>query len=98
MICVMSSPRIRPLALCVFRKEGSIFISKGYDPKKDETFYRPIGGGIEFGENGRQAVVREVQEDPQRRGCRWGHSLNREAPCILPESSRFSRGSGISLN
>jgi 8-oxo-dGTP pyrophosphatase MutT (NUDIX family) len=59
----MSSPKIRPLALCIFRKENSIFISKGYDWKKDETFYRPIGGGIEFGEYGEQAVTREVQEE-----------------------------------
>lgn len=59
----MSSTRIRPLALCVFRRENSIFLSEGYDPRKSETFYRPIGGGIEFGELGREAVAREIQEE-----------------------------------
>lgn len=59
----MDSPRIRPLALCVFRKGDLIFVSEGYDPKKQETFYRPIGGGIEFGEQGVQAAAREVHEE-----------------------------------
>lgn len=55
--------RIRPLALCVFRREDMIFVARGYDAHKDETFYRPIGGGIQFGERGRDAVVREVKEE-----------------------------------
>ena len=55
--------RIRPLALCVFRRGDKIFVSRGYDAHKDETFYRPIGGRIEFGERGRDAVAREVREE-----------------------------------
>ena len=55
--------RIRPLALCVFQREGMIFVARGYDAHKDETFYRPVGGRIEFGERGRDAVVREVREE-----------------------------------
>ncbi len=57
--------RIRPLALCVFRRGDKIFVSRGYDSHKDETFYRPIGGRIEFGEQGAEAVVREVSEEIQ---------------------------------
>ena len=30
---------------------------------KDQTFYRPIGGGINFGERGADAVIREVREE-----------------------------------
>lgn len=55
--------RIRPLALCVFRREDKIFVARGYDARKDETFYRPVGGRIEFGERGCDAVIREVREE-----------------------------------
>ena len=59
----MKKRRIRPLALCVFQREGKIFVSRGYDAHKDESFYRPIGGRIEFGERGRDALAREVREE-----------------------------------
>ena len=55
--------RIRPLALCVFRRGDLIFVSRGHDKSKGETFYRPIGGKIEFGETARDAVAREVMEE-----------------------------------
>ncbi len=55
--------RIRPLALCVFRHEDKLFLSRGYDSHKGETFYRPIGGRIEFGERGADTVTREVMEE-----------------------------------
>ena len=55
--------RIRSLALCVFRREDKIFVSRGYDAHTGETFYRPIGGRIEFGERGAETVAREVREE-----------------------------------
>ncbi len=55
--------RIRPLALCVFRRGERIFVSQGYDSHKAQTFYRPIGGRIEFGERARDTVIREVREE-----------------------------------
>ena len=55
--------RIRPLALCVFRHEDRLFLSRGYDSHKDEAFYRPIGGRIEFGELSSKTVAREVMEE-----------------------------------
>ena len=55
--------RIRSLALCVFRREDKIFVARGHDAHTDETFYRPIGGRIEFGERGAEAVAREVREE-----------------------------------
>ena len=55
--------RIRPLAVCVFRRAEKIFVSRGYDAHKAQTFYRPIGGRIEFAERGRDTVIREVREE-----------------------------------
>ncbi len=55
--------QIRPLAICVFRRGDRILVSEGYDPVKQEPFYRPLGGGIEFGESGAQAVRRELMEE-----------------------------------
>ena len=55
--------RIRPLALCVFHRGDAIFVSRGYDSVKQQTYYRPIGGGIEFGERASDTVRREVREE-----------------------------------
>jgi hypothetical protein len=44
--------QIRPIALCVFHNNNRILVFEGYDKAKDEIFYRPLGGGIEFGEKG----------------------------------------------
>lgn len=55
--------QIRPLAICVFRNGDRILVGEGYDPVKRETFYRPIGGGIEFGERAEEALRREVREE-----------------------------------
>jgi 8-oxo-dGTP pyrophosphatase MutT (NUDIX family) len=40
-----------------------IFVFEGHDTRKNETFYRPLGGTVEFGELARQAVERELQEE-----------------------------------
>ena len=59
----MSSPRIRPLALCLLRRNGSILVNEADDLVKSERFCRPIGGGIEFGESAADAVIREIREE-----------------------------------
>ena len=55
--------RIRALAICVFHRGDRILVFEGYDPVKGETFYRPLGGGIEFGESSESAVRRELKEE-----------------------------------
>jgi ADP-ribose pyrophosphatase YjhB (NUDIX family) len=56
--------QIRPLALVVFRREdGSILVAPGYDHVKGQRFYRPLGGGIEFGERAEDAARREILEE-----------------------------------
>jgi ADP-ribose pyrophosphatase YjhB (NUDIX family) len=69
---------VRPIAIAVikrkrppgrrdregaFCKEDAILVAKGYDSHKDETFYRPLGGTIEFGEPSEQTVRRELHEE-----------------------------------
>ena len=55
--------RIRPLAICVFTQGDRILVAEGYDPVKGETFYRPLGGAIEFGERGEDTLTRELREE-----------------------------------
>jgi 8-oxo-dGTP pyrophosphatase MutT (NUDIX family) len=55
--------RIRPLAICIFRHHDRILVAEGYDPVKKEHFYRPLGGGIEFGEYSEQTIHRELLEE-----------------------------------
>ena len=55
--------KIRPLAICLFRNRGRILVAEGYDPLKMQTFYRPLGGGIEFGEYSEQTIRRELMEE-----------------------------------
>jgi len=55
--------KIRPLAICVFRDGERIFAAEGYDEVKQQCFYRPLGGRIEFGECSEQTIVRELREE-----------------------------------
>ena len=55
--------KIRPIAICVFRHKDRILVAEGYDPVKKQTFYRPLGGGIEFGERSDHTVRRELLEE-----------------------------------
>ncbi|MFT3691718.1 MAG: NUDIX hydrolase [Kofleriaceae bacterium] len=55
-------PEIRPIALCLFRNRGRILVFEVRDGGR-LIGYRPLGGGIEFGETSRDAVVREIREE-----------------------------------
>jgi 8-oxo-dGTP pyrophosphatase MutT (NUDIX family) len=55
--------QIRPIAICVFRHKDRILVAEGYDPVKNQYFYRPLGGGIEFGETGAETICREMMEE-----------------------------------
>jgi ADP-ribose pyrophosphatase YjhB (NUDIX family) len=59
----LTEQTVRPLAVCVFRRDDDLFVAEGYDPTKRQVFYRPLGGAIEFGEHGRETVVREIREE-----------------------------------
>ena len=55
--------QIRPIAICVIRRGDSIFVFEAHDTVKNQTFYRPLGGAIEFGELGAVAIAREIHEE-----------------------------------
>ena len=57
------SGKIRVLALGLIRDGDRVFITQGYDPDRQQTFYRAMGGGVNFGETSLDALKREFQEE-----------------------------------
>lgn len=55
--------RIRVLALGLIRRGDQILVQRGYDTAKEETFHRPLGGGVEWGEPAADALLREFYEE-----------------------------------
>ncbi len=55
--------KIKIKALCLFYKDGKILISKHFDSVKKESFYRILGGGVNFFETSEAGVRREIQEE-----------------------------------
>jgi ADP-ribose pyrophosphatase YjhB (NUDIX family) len=54
---------IRVLAIGLFREGDRVLVARGVDPATGEPFYRPLGGGVEFGENAEAALRREIAEE-----------------------------------
>lgn len=58
---------IRVVALGVVRREGTgeteLLVSRHRDPATGDRFYRPLGGGVEFGEHSADALRREFREE-----------------------------------
>ncbi len=59
----MSSQYIRVITICIIRKDDSILVFEAYDPTRSLTYYRPLGGQIEFGEYSLDALRREFREE-----------------------------------
>ncbi len=59
----MDKEHIRPIVICLFRRGSRILISEAYDAAKGDYFCRPVGGGVEFGEHSREAMLREIREE-----------------------------------
>jgi 8-oxo-dGTP pyrophosphatase MutT (NUDIX family) len=63
-------------------------VGPGYDDVKNEYFYRPLGGAVEFGELAEEALRREIREelaleirDPVRIGVLENRFEYRGIPC-----------------
>ena len=56
-------PCIRPVALAIARRGQALLVFEGRDSHDGREFYRPLGGGIEFGEHSEHAVRRELREE-----------------------------------
>ena len=54
---------IRPIVLGVAIKNNKILVSECFDSSKNQTFYRCLGGGIEFLEKSSDALEREFKEE-----------------------------------
>ena len=61
----MQKGTIRVIVLGLIRSGDRIFVSECEQPVKQDTFYRALGGGIEFGEHSIDALQREFQEEIQ---------------------------------
>ena len=54
---------IRPIVLGLAIKDNKLLVSEGFDKIKNQTFYRCLGGGIEFLEKSTDALKREFKEE-----------------------------------
>jgi 8-oxo-dGTP pyrophosphatase MutT (NUDIX family) len=59
----MSDKQIRSIVLGIIWRGDELLVFENYDHVKDETYYRPLGGGIEFGERSQEALQREFREE-----------------------------------
>ncbi len=54
---------IRPIVLGIAIRNGKLLVGEGFDTVKKQTFYRCLGGGIEFLEKSTDALRREFKEE-----------------------------------
>lgn len=56
-------PHIRPIAIALIIREGYILVAQSTGRVDGVVFYRPPGGGIEYGEYAEVALRRELCEE-----------------------------------
>ena len=54
---------IRPNALVIIKRNNQLLSLRGVDETTGRIFYRLLGGGIEFGENSKETLTREIKEE-----------------------------------
>jgi 8-oxo-dGTP pyrophosphatase MutT (NUDIX family) len=58
----MQPGHIRPLALAIIWRGDELLVVEFHNEEQG-TFYRPLGGAIEYGERGQEALRREFREE-----------------------------------
>jgi 8-oxo-dGTP pyrophosphatase MutT (NUDIX family) len=64
-LSVKQAGKIRVKVLGLIRNQNRLFVCEGYDSVKQQTYYRALGGSIDFGEDSLSALKREFQEEIQ---------------------------------
>ena len=59
----MNPQQIRPIVICVLRDGDRMLVAEYHHPVDGTPYYRPMGGGIEFGERSQECIVREMREE-----------------------------------
>ena len=59
----MSKKTISVKVMCLIQHNGKLLVNKGYDNAKKQTFYRLVGGKVEFGEKMEDTIKREIKEE-----------------------------------
>ena len=60
----MPARQIRVIAIGIFRRDSEeILVVEGHDATNASAYFRPPGGGVEFGEAGAAALAREIREE-----------------------------------
>lgn len=59
----MSEKQPRVIALCLVRQGERVLVQEFLPSDRPTPYYRPIGGGVEYGEASLEAARREVQEE-----------------------------------
>jgi ADP-ribose pyrophosphatase YjhB (NUDIX family) len=54
---------VRPIAIAIIERDDELLVERGIDPVAQKIYYRPLGGGIEFGEMAEDTVRREFVEE-----------------------------------
>ena len=60
----MIHEQIRPIVIGIVYRNDAILVFESQEPdSRGPIFYRPLGGSIEFGEYGHEALAREFREE-----------------------------------
>jgi 8-oxo-dGTP pyrophosphatase MutT (NUDIX family) len=62
---MQTNQKIRVKALGLILERDRVFVSSFYEPVKEKTFYRALGGSVEFGETSLTTLQREFREEIQ---------------------------------
>jgi ADP-ribose pyrophosphatase YjhB (NUDIX family) len=65
----MLHERTRLITICLMTNGNRILCAREQDHVKGDHFWRPLGGGIEFRELSRDAVIREMREETGEEIC-----------------------------